>query len=70
MSRAGHPKLFLSLSGDQRLFQQTVERLSDLRAEQSFTICNEKNSFYVADQLRKFDALSDINFDAITRNTR
>jgi len=51
LSRAGHPKQFLSLHGDKTMLQQTVERLANLSVENPVTICNEEHRFFVAEQL-------------------
>ena len=53
LSRAGHPKQFLSLSGEKTMLQQTAERLSNLPISESITICNEEHRFFVAEQLRE-----------------
>ena len=69
LSRAGHPKQFLALNGDQTMLQQTVERLSDLPVSKPITICNEDHRFFVAEQLREVDALGDILLEPVGRNT-
>ena len=59
LSRAGYPKQFLVLTADKRsLFQQAVQRLQDLAAEDialapPLTIGNEEHRFLVLDQLRE-----------------
>lgn len=69
LSRAGHPKQFLALSGNKTMLQQTAERLSDLPVSKSITICNEEHRFFVAEQLREVDALGDIILEPAGRNT-
>jgi len=69
LSRAGHPKQFLSLNGDKTMLQQTAERLSDLPTTESITICNEEHRFFVAEQLREIDALGKIILEPVGRNT-
>lgn len=69
LSRAGHPKQFLALNSDKTMLQQTVERLSDLPASESITICNEEHRFFVAEQLREIDALGRIVLEPVGRNT-
>ena len=53
LSRAGHPKQFLALSGDETMLQQTVDRLKGLPIKTSVTICNEAS--FLAEQLRAID---------------
>lgn len=69
LSRAGHPKQFLSLSGEKTMLQQTAERLSNLPISESITICNEEHRFFVAEQLREINALGKIILEPIGRNT-
>ena len=69
LSRAGHPKQFLSLHGDRTMLQSTVERLSDLPVESTITICNEEHRFFVAEQLRELGALGLILLEPVGRNT-
>ncbi|MBX3655237.1 MAG: mannose-1-phosphate guanylyltransferase/mannose-6-phosphate isomerase [Ramlibacter sp.] len=58
LSRAGFPKQFLCLTGNQSLFQNTVQRVMALRSE-SFLISppcivtNEEHRFLVSEQLRE-----------------
>ena len=56
LSRAGYPKQFLVLSGQQSLFQQAVARLQDLADEtlavqRPLVVGNEEHRFLVLDQL-------------------
>jgi mannose-1-phosphate guanylyltransferase/mannose-6-phosphate isomerase len=58
LSRAGYPKQFLVLSGNQSLFQQAAQRLaglaaSDLAVEAPLIVGNEEHRFLVLDQLRE-----------------
>ena len=69
LSRAGHPKQFLTLNGDKTMLQQTAARLSDLPTSESITICNEEHRFFVAEQLREIDALGKIILEPVGRNT-
>ena len=69
LSRARHPKQFLSLTGDKTMLQQTVKRLSDLPTSKSITICNEEHRFLVAEQMREIDALGQIILEPVGRNT-
>ena len=69
LSRAGHPKQFLSLQGDRTMLQSTVERLSDLPVESTITICNEEHRFFVAEQLREIGQLGSILLEPVGRNT-
>ena len=52
LSRAGHPKQFLALNGQQTMLQSTIVRLQGLDVSSSVTICNEEHRFFVAEQLR------------------
>ena len=69
LSRAGHPKQFLALSGDKTMLQQTAERLSGFPTSESITICNEEHRFFVAEQLREIDKLGPIILEPTGRNT-
>ena len=58
LSRAGFPKQFLVLSGTTSLFQQAVERVKKLGAEdialgQTLIVTNEEHRFLALDQLRE-----------------
>lgn len=58
LSRAGFPKQFICLAGDQSLFQQTVKRLAALDYAQAvaappYIVCNEDHRFLAAEQLRE-----------------
>ncbi len=69
LSRAGHPKQFMVLNGDNTMLQNTVKRLSDLGVKSSVTICNEQHRFFVAEQLREIDKLDSIILEPMGRNT-
>ena len=69
LSRAGHPKQFLSLNGDKTMLQQTAERLAGLPTSESITMCNEEHRFFVAEQIREIDALGKIILEPVGRNT-
>jgi mannose-1-phosphate guanylyltransferase/mannose-6-phosphate isomerase len=54
LSRAGFPKQFLCLNGDESLFQQAVKRLADLGdAAPPYIVCNEEHRFLALEQLRE-----------------
>ena len=58
LSRAGYPKQFLVLSGNQSLFQQAVQRLAGLTSDgvnvaEPVIVGNEEHRFLVLDQLRE-----------------
>jgi mannose-1-phosphate guanylyltransferase/mannose-6-phosphate isomerase len=58
LSRAGYPKQFLVLSGNQSLFQEAAQRLAglagpDLAIEAPLIVGNEEHRFLVLDQLRE-----------------
>lgn len=69
LSRAGHPKQFLTLNGEKTMLQQTVDRLSDLPTSESITICNEEHRFFVAEQMREIGAHGKIILEPAGRNT-
>jgi mannose-1-phosphate guanylyltransferase/mannose-6-phosphate isomerase len=57
LSRAGFPKQFLVLSGNQSLFQQAVQRVAslgaaDIAVQSPLIVGNEEHRFLVLDQLR------------------
>ena len=57
LSRAGFPKQFLVLSGNQSLFQQAVQRVAslgaaDIAVQSPLVVGNEEHRFLVLDQLR------------------
>lgn len=69
LSRAGHPKQFLSLNGKDTMLQATMNRLKQLDIRSSVTICNEEHRFFVAEQLREIDRLDSIVLEPVGRNT-
>ena len=61
LSRAGHPKQFLALSGNQTLFQQIVGRMSrlgasDIAVAAPLVVGNEDHRFLMLNQLREIGA--------------
>ena len=69
LSRASHPKQFLSLHGNDTMLQSTVKRLEGLDVKSSVTICNEEHRFFVAEQLRAINKLGSIILEPASRNT-
>lgn len=69
LSRAGHPKQFLTLNGQQTMLQSTIMRLEGLDVSSSVTICNEEHRFFVAEQLREIDKLDSIILEPVGKNT-
>ena len=69
LSRATHPKQFLTLNGEDTMLQATMKRLEGLNIESSVTICNEEHRFFVAEQLREINKLGSIILEPIGRNT-
>lgn len=69
LSRAKHPKQFLSLHGKSTMLQQTVNRLDGLDISSSITICNEEHRFFVAEQLREIGKLGSIILEPVGKNT-
>ena len=69
LSRAGHPKQFLPLYGEDTLLQATVKRLDNLNIQSSITICNEEHRFFVAEQLREINKLGSIILEPEGKNT-
>jgi mannose-1-phosphate guanylyltransferase / mannose-6-phosphate isomerase len=60
LSRAQHPKQFLTLHGERSLFQQAATRVAGLRVPDfkvgaSCIVCNEDHRFLVLDQFRELD---------------
>lgn len=63
LSRTGFPKQFLVLSGNNSLFQQVLQRLSqlaaaDIVAGETLIVTNEEHRFLVLDQLRELPHVS------------
>jgi len=69
LSRASHPKQFLSLYDNTTMLQSTVKRLDCLEIQSSVTVCNEEHRFFVAEQLRAIDKLGSIILEPVGRNT-
>ena len=69
LSRAGHPKQFLTLNGEDTMLQYTLKRLNGLDISSSVTICNENHRFFVAEQLREIDKLGSIILEPVGKNT-
>ena len=69
LSRASHPKQFLSLYDNTTMLQCTIKRLQDLNIQSLVTICNEEHRFFVAEQLREIDKLGSIILEPMGRNT-
>lgn len=69
LSRAAHPKQFLSLHGEHTMLQETVNRLDGLNISSSITICNEQHRFFVAEQLREVGKLGSIILEPVGKNT-
>jgi mannose-1-phosphate guanylyltransferase len=69
LSRAGHPKQFLALNGEDTMLQATMKRLKGLDISSSVTICNEEHRFFVAEQLREINMLGSIILEPVGRNT-
>lgn len=63
LSRSGFPKQFLILSGSTSLFQQAVERINgltaeDIKTDETLVITNEEHRFLALDQLRELKSIS------------
>lgn len=69
LSRAAHPKQFLSLYGENTMLQETVNRLDRLDINSSIIICNEEHRFFVAEQLREINRLGSIILEPFGKNT-
>ena len=69
LSRAQHPKQFLTLHDEDSMLQATVKRLSGLNVQSSVTICNEEHRFFVAEQLREINKLGSIILEPVGKNT-
>tara|TARA_B110000211_G_C14090215_1_gene558610 strand:- start:4027 stop:5424 length:1398 start_codon:yes stop_codon:yes gene_type:complete len=69
LSRAGHPKQFLALFGDDSMLQATMKRVKGLDVKSFTTICNEEHRFFVAEQLREINMLDTIILEPVGRNT-
>ncbi|MDB2705770.1 mannose-1-phosphate guanylyltransferase/mannose-6-phosphate isomerase [Pseudomonadota bacterium] len=71
LSRKNKPKQFLSLFGEQSLFQDTLSRLSGLEnLEAPIIVCNDEHRFMVAEQLNETENNSaSIILEPCARNT-
>jgi mannose-1-phosphate guanylyltransferase/mannose-6-phosphate isomerase len=75
LSRAGFPKQFLVLSGTTSLFQQAVERVNKLSAEdiglgQTLVVTNEEHRFLALEQLREIkNVQATLLLEPVGRNT-
>jgi mannose-1-phosphate guanylyltransferase len=70
LSRTKYPKQFLSVTDEQTMLQQTLERMNGLEHHSPFVICNEEHRFLVAEQLRRVNAShSGILLEPVGRNT-
>jgi len=71
LSRKERPKQFLSLFGEQSLFQDTVKRTVDIAlVSKPLVICNQDHRFLVAEQLQELGVESAaIMLEPIGRNT-
>jgi mannose-1-phosphate guanylyltransferase/mannose-6-phosphate isomerase len=70
LSRAGYPKQFLPLVGDETMMQQTALRAMGDKFDAPMVICNEDHRFLVAEQLRACACdPADILLEPVGRNT-
>lgn len=75
LSRAGFPKQFLCLTGNESLFQQAAKRLIDLSTEQTavaapYIVTNEEHRFLTLEQLREANIeLGAVLLEPVGRNT-
>jgi mannose-1-phosphate guanylyltransferase/mannose-6-phosphate isomerase len=75
LSRAGMPKQFLVLSGTDSLFQQAVNRINglgadDIKVGETIVVTNEEHRFLAQDQLRELRAISSsLLLEPVGRNT-
>jgi mannose-1-phosphate guanylyltransferase/mannose-6-phosphate isomerase len=75
LSRAGFPKQFLVLSGTKSLFQQAIERVNGLAAEDirvgdTLIVTGEEHRFLALDQLREMpEAAATLLIEPVGRNT-
>ena len=69
LSRPRNPKQFISIVGDQSLFQSTLKRVRSL-SEGVMVVCSDDQRFLVAEQARSIDMrLSSILLEPVARNT-
>jgi len=75
LSRAGFPKQFLVLSGTTSLFQQAIERVNSLAADdiqvgETLIVTGEEHRFLALDQLREMKAIkATLLLEPVARNT-
>lgn len=69
LSRASHPKQFLSLDGHLTMLQQTALRVDGLPVSRPVVVCSETHRFFVAEQLREIDRMGPIILEPHGRNT-
>ena len=71
LSRALNPKQFLALAGDQGLFEQTLERISEPRLfAPPLVVCNAEHRFLVGEALRRHGMTPKaILLEPLARNT-
>src|ERR1017187_170265 len=75
LSRAGFPKQFLVLSGTTSLFQQAIERVNSLAADDiavggTLVVTNEEHRFLALDQLRELKSIAaTLLLEPVGRNT-
>ena len=70
LSRALHPKQFLSLLSEKTLFQETINRIDGNACLDPLIICNNEHRFIVAEQLRENNTESSgIILEPIGKNT-
>ncbi|WP_087691052.1 MULTISPECIES: mannose-1-phosphate guanylyltransferase/mannose-6-phosphate isomerase [unclassified Pandoraea] len=75
LSRSGFPKQFLCLTGDESLFQQTINRLgevgnSEINVSAPYVVCNDEHRFLVTEQMREVGVEpSGILLEPVGRNT-
>lgn len=74
LSRSSYPKQFLPITGEKTLFQQTLERISNLNQslinfQNPIIVTNESHRFIVAEQLRQQNVNAKILLEPIAKNT-
>jgi mannose-1-phosphate guanylyltransferase / mannose-6-phosphate isomerase len=75
LSRAGFPKQFLVLSGVKSLFQQAIERVNslaadDIRVDDTLIVTGEEHRFLALEQLREMPAVAaTLLLEPVGRNT-
>ena len=69
LSRGRFPKQFLSLAGEQSLFQQAVLRGGLFFSCPPIVIANEEHRFLVAEQMRQMNRSASILLEPVGRNT-